>query len=136
MNDESTAIDENPYRSPLSTGQDASQSEVKYPSATKAFLAGAKRGAKFGGKWMGLILGSLLFVTIVAMIAMIVYRINYWPGYKPPSFLELSKGVGMCFLALAYAVFLTAAISAIIMGIGEGISYRRSRKEPKRPTES
>jgi hypothetical protein len=127
MNDEVTTIQDNPYRSPLPDGQVASRSDIIYPSAAKAFLAGAWRGAKFGGKWMALSLGSLMLILVVAICGMLVYEMS-WRGYDGKHVLEGLKGVGLCALALMHMTFLAAAAGAIIMGIGESVSYRRRNR--------
>jgi hypothetical protein len=127
MNDELTTINENPYQSPLTGGQDALPARTAYPSVTSAVLAGAWRGAKFGGKWMALSLGSLLLIVLVAVCGTIVYEMS-WRGYDGKRVLEGLEGVGWCVLALMQATLLAAAVGAIIMGIGEGISYWRGKR--------
>jgi hypothetical protein len=123
--------DANPYQSPLNAGQDGERSAVEYSSAAKAFLVGAWRGAKFGGKWMGLILGGLTFFLIAAMCALTAYRMYCWPAVAVPCFLAVLKVSGVCLLAFGSTTLFTAVISAIIMGIGEGVSYWRSGRRAK-----
>jgi hypothetical protein len=131
MCNESPTIEENPYQSPLTDSQDASSRlECKYPTATRAVLAGAWKGAKFGAKWMGLILGSIVFVICVFFSVEIVYRI-YRQGYDYQYVLEGLKLFGSCILGVLLITFYTAIISAIIMGVSEGVSYWRSNKKPK-----
>jgi hypothetical protein len=105
--------------------------EKPYTSAIEAFRAGARRGAKFGGTCMGLILGSIIFVLFVAMCGMVVYCILRWPNYNPPGFLESLKLVGICVFGFLYSTLVCAALSAIIMGIGECVSFWRSKGETK-----
>ena len=131
MTDELTTTDENPYQSPLPVEQDATGRS--YPSARKAFLAGAKRGAKFGGKWVGLVLGSLATFVCVVMCATagyIVYRFGY-DNLHPPE--GLLWAMVMVIVACAYTTLVAAIMSAIIMGIGEAVFYWRSRRITRTP---
>jgi len=124
--DELTTAEENPYESPLAVEPDATK--PSYPSAKKAFLAGAKRGAKVAGKWMGLILGSfalLVFAIICFGILHRLYRLGY-DDWHP------SEGLWtmvMLIVACAYSTLVAAIISAVIMGTGEVVSYWRSRRK-------
>jgi hypothetical protein len=127
MSEELTTINENPYQSPLTGGQDALPARTAYPSVTRAVLAGAWRGAKFGAKWMALSLGILLLIVLAAVCGMIVYEMSL-RGYNGKLVLERLTGVGWCVLALMCATFHAATVGAIIMGIGEGISYWRGRR--------
>jgi hypothetical protein len=127
MTQEVTTVEENPYQSPLTDGEHAQLSGTAYPSATKAALAGAWRGAKFGGIWMALSLGSLMLILVVAICGMLVYEMS-WRGYDGKRVLEGLKGVGLCALGLMYTTFLAAAAGAIIMGIGEVVSYQRRKR--------
>jgi hypothetical protein len=138
MNDELTIPDDDSGLSPSAVGRDTSDGpRIVYPSAAKAFRAGAWRGAKFGGKWTALILGSLLFVVNLAMLAMLLYCMYRWPTDQPPlTFLDVLKLVGVCILVLVHTTLVTAAVSAIIMGIGEGISYWQSGRKARIPTVS
>jgi hypothetical protein len=133
MNNELTTIYENPYQSPLTIGQDASSGS--YPSATKAFLAGAKRGAKLGGKWMGLILGTLSLAVIAFSVVVIVYRASML-GYESKIVLEFLGVIGSLLFGTAGVTLLTAVICSIIMGIGESVYHWQSRRKAKSTTTS
>jgi hypothetical protein len=130
MDEQLITSDENPYRSPqAAVSAPDDRAAAQYPSAKKAFLAGAWRGAKFGGKWMGLILGGILIVESVAMIGVKAYFTFRWPGRNPPlDLLELLKLIGISILAFVYCTSITAVISAIMMGIGEVGYYWRAKK--------
>jgi hypothetical protein len=133
MNDGLTTADTNPYQSPLTVEQPASPRV--YPSAAKAFLAGAWQGAKFGGKWMSLILGILTLVVCVAFCVGIIYRF-YRQGYDVQALLQGLKIAGLCVFTTAYVTAITAIVSAIMMGIGEVATYCRAKKRPDSTTAS
>ncbi|MFZ1933218.1 MAG: trypsin-like peptidase domain-containing protein [Thermoguttaceae bacterium] len=128
MNDELTTVEENPYRSPLTDGQNAQPSAAAYPSASSAFLAGAKRGATFGANWVGLALGTLAFL-LFAIIVIVVSITAYQYGLVAFRNLGALKGMFMFIFACAWTTFCAAAASTIIMGIGETIAYLRQKKK-------
>ena len=103
--------------------------DIIYPSATKAFLAGAWRGAKFGGKWMGMILGGV--AVVVCLIVCLA------PGPEGPCspFVSFKLSLYACaVLGVAYGTIPAALIGALIMGVGEGMSYCREKKKSETAT--
>ncbi len=135
MNEEPPTRDENPYRSPSSGQYDAATSAVTYPSATRAFLAGAKRGAKVAGKWVGLLLGSLALLAFFSMAAKVGITV-YYRGFSALTRLGLLKDDAMIIAACAWTTLCAAAASAIIMGTGDAVTYWRSRRKGRSTRES
>jgi hypothetical protein len=134
--DEERIADVNPDQLPLTVGQNtSSRQEIKYPSASKAFWAGARRGAKFGGKWaalaVGAVLGAINLGTFVLWLCLIYLRPTsdvLWYS------LQLLKIAGLSVVAVAYAALVTAAVGAVSMGTGEWVSYRRAKKSANATT--
>lgn len=130
MDNESTTANENPYQSPLTTGQEVVRPKIEYPSAAKAFLAGAKRGAKSGGKWTALVLLIPLAALVIFVFVSFLRFTLKW-GFDSKMLLGGLALIGWQSLFLAYMVFAVAFATAIGRGMREALVHRRSHKNSK-----
>jgi hypothetical protein len=84
---------------------------------------------------MVLILAIPVSLLLTAIFIAMAWKMRF-PTYGIDDFWEGLRVAGVCILAFVHVTLATAAISAIIMGIGEGISYWRSSRKTEPPTVS
>jgi hypothetical protein len=130
MNDDLAIDEENPYRSPrYDWERSAGRKQIRYRSALQAIRAGSWRGAKFGAKWVGLFLGGLAFI-LCAFVGVRLYFHIYQHGIDVRYALEALFILCRFFLFTLILTFMTAVVSAILMGSGEWVAYWQSGQKP------
>jgi len=98
-------------------------------SRHRAILAGVRRGALLGARCMVIITATLALLFWLAVSGISIYRWR-WEGYNAFELIglkEIALGLYMTFLLVGPATVIAAAMGAVIMGIGGGVTYSTAR---------